>query len=53
MKESIISTILLLQDAIKNDYAKFTFDDLIKCEYDNLECIRDHKLEIYNREKLG
>ena len=49
-KQSIISTILMLQDAIKNDYAKFTFEDLIKCEYFNLEGIRDCKLKIYNDE---
>ena len=51
MKHSIISTILLLQNAIQNDYAKFTFEDLVKCDYDNLESIRDCKLSIYNQEK--
>ena len=51
MKQSIISTILLLQNAIQNDYAKFTFEDLVKCDYDNLESIRDCKLSIYNQEK--
>lgn len=51
MKHSIISTILLLQNAIQNDYAKFTFEELVKCDYDNLESIRDCKLSIYNQEK--
>ena len=49
-KQSIISTILILQDAIKKDYAKFTFENLINCEYSNLEGIRDLKLKIYNDE---
>lgn len=42
------TNILLLQEKIVNDYAVFTFDDLINCTLSNLESIRDAKIKIYN-----
>lgn len=50
MKMSIIMTITMLQNSIKHPYAEFHFEELIECEYDNLEAIRDAMLRQYNKE---
>jgi len=48
IKMSIISTISMLQQSIKKPYMKFYFEDLLNCEIENLESIRDTMLREYN-----
>jgi hypothetical protein len=40
----------MLQNSIKHPYVEFNFEELLECEYDNLEAIRDTMLRQYNKE---
>ena len=50
LKMSIITTITMLQNAIKTPYIKFYFEELWNCEIENLESIRDAMVIEYNKQ---